>query len=481
MALAQAQQAYNNVCQIESRFLFLVAAVCMLAVMGASWVSMDCVWVRKDGEGEALRVPLHDSKHLMVDSIAAHWGLDAATLRVGQTALFKDANGNSVMTVEQIAANSNAHGDGQSQQNPLVITGNRNRLSQEEAEAALAKTKLGIGIARAREQRKEADRRIAISHLWNDALCREFYLGSAMYSYSMKGLVGEPPSVLGEVVGRFVGTINVARKTEAPSDKNCKGMVALIRPDGSCITALQCIEGMFSGSGKAEEKVIVVSFPRIKGGVLYECKVGSRLSSSVVCLEPQAHCLQEFEGCLKMEVISLPLFQRLYTFGGHKSMDLINVFSVDPEAFLPVSAVQDLGAPVFADGGSLIGVVTNTFLGKLGRGDTDRKRKLQSFQGRHLECQKTADLDKEFEHARLYRNVSEEMHDVYLWAKAAIHLNRVVQFAPVTWKTPIDEWKEAHPVESFEKDLPQELPSRRSKTGSAPRRSAPRAKTCVLV
>ncbi|EFJ34270.1 hypothetical protein SELMODRAFT_405463 [Selaginella moellendorffii] len=433
---------------------------------------MDCVWVTKDGEGEALRVPLHDSKHLMVDSIAAHWGLDAATLRIGQIALFKDANGNSVMTMEQIAPDPNGDGDGQSQQSPFVITGKRNRPSEEEAEAALAKTKLGIGIARAREQRKRADHLIALSKLCQKALFKEFYDGSRMYSYSIKDLVGNP-SVLREEVANFVGTVHITSKAEASSVKNCKGMVTLIRPDGSCITALRCIDEILCGGRKAEGKAIVVSFPRIKGGVSYECKVGTRLSSSVVCLEPQAHCLQALEGCLNMEAGNLP-FERLYTFGSHELMNLVNVFSIDPEAFLPASAVQDTGAPVFDDGGILAGVVTNTFLGRLGRGDTDRKRKLQSFHGRHLQCQKTADLDKVFHRAKLHSNASECMREVFLCKQAAIHLNRVVQFAPVTWKTPIDEWNEAHPLESFEKDLPQDPPASqeppRRKNRSAPRK-----------
>ncbi|EFJ20822.1 hypothetical protein SELMODRAFT_417858 [Selaginella moellendorffii] len=413
--------------------------------MEAAWIGLE-----EDGGGKALLFPLHKSKHLMLDGIAAHWGLDPCTLRAADLALLKDAEGNSVMSLDQITSllsSQPSHsqlGDGLSQQTPLVITGKRRRDSLFEASDTFHETKVGKALAEVEARKQELDRRRRMNAAKSYAMKEELYQHKRVHKYVLKLMGNSPPTVanaplLQEKVGSMIGAVHLVSRqsSQPPSIESRTGMATLIRPNGTCWTALGCVAPA-SNSSKGADDAIMVKF---RDAPWFECKISATYNDSVACLEPVDGSLNlSFDTCMCAEKWRCEL-KYLVTVSSYSVWpDLIMGVVVGEGVMMPCSTVTERGAPVFLSCGYLAGVVVAPQLGRYHKGG------VRTSKGREVELAPIAKVLEELGKSK-YKSYLEGETDMIMVLKSRQQM--LVEFAPISWKLPEQEWKDNHPLEEF--------------------------------
>ncbi|EFJ29526.1 hypothetical protein SELMODRAFT_440677 [Selaginella moellendorffii] len=407
---------------------------------------MAVVWVKRDDE--ALRFPLDGSK-LMVGAIARHWGLDPDSLRIGDCALVPGPDGNSMLSLDDIAAMMQDQGDGSSREQALLITGRR----------CSAATYVHPAVQDLIRQRDEKDlvarkkqRREAAESRWYKA-CKSSVAGLWSYVKELEPEGMKPEqvrSVLQSRVSKMVPRLHFVEGDDEPSDDNYRGLAALVKPDGSCFTAAVCCDRS-STSGK---HVLVFPDPPLE----YECVVTYEEEiEQLAILTPTKpvsfnYCINWTDWVAKSGdayswkrdpesgdikcVAGIFLEDRTLTTGECVPYRMV---------MLPVESTVEVGAPVLDDEGSLGGVVVEFEAIPARDTRSTKKRKKKKKGERRLD--QTAIRDK------FQRRVEEDPDFGKALEAGLRHRKAVVYVGCVDIAgliTVCDDWARAHPLKEFE-------------------------------
>ncbi|XP_024533704.1 uncharacterized protein LOC9642649 [Selaginella moellendorffii] len=235
---------------------------------------MAVVWM-KWGD-EALCFPLQDGAKMMVSSIARHWGLDPDSLRIADCALVPDADGNSVLSLDDMVAllqDQPDLGDGSSHDQALLVTGRRCSATRDACSACdhpavqdlIRQRDEEDLVARKKQRREAAESRQrkafhnSVKNLW--PYVKELKGGGPFRRLRPE----QARELLQSRVSKMVARLHFVEGDDEPSNDNYRGMAALVKPDGSCFTAASCCDRS-STSGR---HVLVFSDPALE----YECVV----------------------------------------------------------------------------------------------------------------------------------------------------------------------------------------------------------------
>ncbi|EFJ13735.1 hypothetical protein SELMODRAFT_424231 [Selaginella moellendorffii] len=122
---------------------------------------------------------------------------------------------------------------------------------------------------------------------------------------------------------------------------------------------------------------------------------------------------------------------------------------------MPCSTVTEQGAPVFKSTGYLGGVVVAPQLGLYQEG------RVTTSKCRELELTPIAEVLEELQTSD-YKNET----DMIMALKS--HQQMLLEFAPVSWKLPEEEWMDTHPLEEFA-EAAKSIKTRPLRAGKAPR------------
>ncbi|EFJ15203.1 hypothetical protein SELMODRAFT_423036 [Selaginella moellendorffii] len=421
------------------------------------------VWVKGNGE-EARLFRLHNSKYLMLCSIAAHWGFDPDTLLVGRFALSMDKSGNSVSDVDEIRAYSAAAGagDGLTDQTPFVITGkpaqtiwtssSSRKPSLEETFVAAAITDEDFKKLSYTESRSVRPYRSRLVYQRFKAMRQELNIDESGVHHYIRA-----KDDLGSAVAPFVGALHIVPNGSRfdGSARRPVGMVSLVRCDGYCLTAAKCLEG-FDG----DDNTIFVSFPRMSGSgdnsCFYECKI-AKVEEFVVHLEAKEQ--QSFKTCMATRFG--PASGSVFMFSGPNSTQLVECPMVDSfvcpfEGIVLPSAKIDhklsLGGPVVNCVGEMIGVIIAHSL--LKKSSDSRGKACVTRFGTKMKVQSVSDLQEFLDDALKWKNVNNKLGSTrgdakYEMWKNCLELRRLVQCTGADFISPAQEWYSQHPLSEF--------------------------------
>ncbi|EFJ38746.1 hypothetical protein SELMODRAFT_437614 [Selaginella moellendorffii] len=403
---------------------------------------MAVVWVKRGDE--ALRFPLIGSK-LMVSSIARHWGLDPDSLRIGNCALVPGADGNSVLSLDAIAAllqDQPDLGDGSSHEQALVITGRRrsadhpavqDHIRQRDEENLVAK-KQRAEVARSRQLEAY---RSNVEGLWS-------------YVKELELTVTKPEQVCNVMqsrVSKMVARLHFVEGDDEPSDDNYKGLAALVKPDGSCFTAAVCCNRS-STSGKY---VLVFSDPPLE----YECVVTYEEEVEIAILTPAKpvsfnYCINWNDSICKSD--HAYSWKRDPQSGDVKCV--AGIFIEDPSlpiyqfepyhmVMLPVESTVEVGAPVLDDAGHLGGVVVE--FEEIPARDTRPTKKKKKNGERRLD--ETAIRDQFQNRVKEDPDFGKALEAGFVHRKAVVYVACLdIDGLTTVWY----DWTKAHPLKEFE-------------------------------